>query len=126
MPVIAADRVHHHIGRHKAHAHALFAQPLLRAACLVDLNRELFSLGIDGRKVIAPRCHKAPCFAHGIRHAAAGFGVALLGQGLLFTLPRAVEAQEGLGHPGEACGHIGHFQRRQIDIGKDRIAQRIA
>ena len=123
VPVIAAQCVHHHVRRQESHAHAGGgAQPFRRAAGLGDLGGNFLRAGVDAVEVVALAGDEPACFRHRIGRAGR---IALFGQRALFLGIGAMQPQQRLAHTWKAGGEVRDFQRGQVDIGKDRVAQHI-
>jgi hypothetical protein len=123
MPVIAAQRAHHHLGRQKPQAYAMVAQPVGLSPGACHFVGQCLGARIKRREMVARAGDEPARLAHRIAARIGARAFAQAGQRLLFAGIGAVQAQHRLGHAGKAGGDVGHFERGQVDFGKNRVFQ---
>ena len=126
VAIIAADRAQHYLGRNKAHAGALLAEPGDAASSAGDFGGQRLCARFDRGEVVAAFGQKAPRLADRIAFAGSVGIFALRRQRLLFARISGVEPQHRLGYSREAGGQIGNFERGQIDIGEQWVLEYVA
>ena len=120
MPVIAAERPSHDVGRQAANAEAMpGAQPAGEATLRLGIDGEFFGHVVQHREAIAAGGEEAARFGDRIGRVIGGG--ALVGERQMLFAIAGIEAQQGFGDAGIIDGDIAGGEGGQVEIREHRV-----